>query len=82
MADQGDRFRQHDFVNDFHDSHPFVYDYDWAHLDSPELAKEVWTHLKAAGIKAKRTERGVDHGMSVLQAWEKLSKAAESTDIP
>lgn len=57
---------QHDFVNDFHDSHPFVYDYDWPHKDSPDLANEVWKHLKGAGIKTKRVERGIDHGVYVL----------------
>lgn len=54
---------QHDFVGDFHDSHPFVYEYDWPHLDAPELGGEVFAHLKAAGIKAKRVERGIDHGV-------------------
>ncbi|KAL5420815.1 hypothetical protein PMIN04_006142 [Paraphaeosphaeria minitans] len=52
----------HDFVNDFHDSHPFVYEYDWPHQDAPELATSVWKHLIDSGIKAKRVERGVDHG--------------------
>ncbi|KAK1764341.1 Extradiol aromatic ring-opening dioxygenase [Phialemonium atrogriseum] len=56
---------QHDFVNDFHDSKPFVYEYDWPHRDAPELAAEVWNHLREAGIKAKRVERGVDHGIWV-----------------
>ncbi|KAI1495437.1 Extradiol ring-cleavage dioxygenase, class III enzyme, subunit B [Biscogniauxia marginata] len=56
---------QHDFVNDFHDSKPFVYEYDWPHRDAPELAAEVWNHLRKAGIKAKRVERGVDHGIWV-----------------
>ena len=53
----------HDYVNDFHDSHPFVYEYEWPHKDAPELGSQVWRHLKAAGIKAKRVERGVDHGV-------------------
>ncbi|KAI1651661.1 Extradiol ring-cleavage dioxygenase, class III enzyme, subunit B [Daldinia loculata] len=55
----------HDFVNDFHDSAPFVYEYDWPHEDAPELATEVWRHLTKSGIKAKRVERGVDHGVWV-----------------
>ncbi|KAF2441409.1 Extradiol aromatic ring-opening dioxygenase [Karstenula rhodostoma CBS 690.94] len=52
----------HDFVNDFHDSHPFVYEYDWPHLDAPELATSIWKHLIDSGIEAKRVQRGVDHG--------------------
>ncbi|KAI5865488.1 Extradiol ring-cleavage dioxygenase, class III enzyme, subunit B [Durotheca rogersii] len=56
---------QHDFVNDFHDSRPSVYEYEWPHTDAPELAVEVWRHLGRAGIKAKRVERGVDHGVWV-----------------
>ncbi|KAI1375174.1 Extradiol ring-cleavage dioxygenase, class III enzyme, subunit B [Hypoxylon crocopeplum] len=55
----------HDFVNDFHDSAPFVYEYDWPHKDAPELATGVWRHLSKSGIKAKRVERGVDHGIWV-----------------
>ena len=57
--------QQHDFVNDFHDSAPFVYEYEWPHDDSPELATEVWRRLTESGIKAKRVERGVDHGVWV-----------------
>ncbi|KAJ5355951.1 hypothetical protein N7517_010560 [Penicillium concentricum] len=56
---------QHDFVNDFHDSKPFVYEYDWPHQDAPELAAQLWDHLRRAGFKAKRVERGVDHGVWV-----------------
>ncbi|KAK6069983.1 aromatic ring-opening dioxygenase [Seiridium cupressi] len=56
---------QHDFVNDFHDSKPFVYDYNWPHQDAPELATGVWQHLKDSGIKTKRVQRGVDHGVWV-----------------
>ncbi|CAI7582787.1 unnamed protein product [Penicillium discolor] len=56
---------QHDFVNDFHDSKPFVYEYDWPHQDAPELATKLWQHLRKAGLKAKRVERGVDHGVWV-----------------
>ncbi|KAK7191050.1 hypothetical protein DPSP01_007778 [Paraphaeosphaeria sporulosa] len=52
----------HDFVNDFHDSHPLVYEYDWSHQDAPDLATAVWKHLNDSGIKAKRVQRGVDHG--------------------
>ncbi|KAI1391000.1 Extradiol ring-cleavage dioxygenase, class III enzyme, subunit B [Hypoxylon trugodes] len=55
----------HDFVNDFHDSAPFVYDYEWPHEDAPGLATDVWKHLTKSGIKAKRVERGVDHGVWV-----------------
>ncbi|KAI1764069.1 Extradiol ring-cleavage dioxygenase, class III enzyme, subunit B [Hypoxylon sp. FL1150] len=56
---------QHDFVNDFHDTKPFVYEYEWPHQDAPELALDVWKHLVSQGIKAKRVERGVDHGVWV-----------------
>ncbi|KAL2784691.1 Extradiol ring-cleavage dioxygenase, class III enzyme, subunit B [Aspergillus keveii] len=56
---------QHDFVNDFHDTRPSVYEYDWPHHDAPELAVQVWEHLVKARIKAKRVERGVDHGVWV-----------------
>ncbi|KAF3064126.1 4,5-DOPA dioxygenase extradiol-like protein [Daldinia childiae] len=44
---------------------PFVYEYDWPHEDAPELATEVWRHITKSGIKAKRVERGVDHGVWV-----------------
>ncbi|KAJ9150376.1 Extradiol aromatic ring-opening dioxygenase [Pleurostoma richardsiae] len=60
-----DTYIQHDFVNDFHDSRPSVYEYDWPHLDAPGLASEIWNHLRKAGFKAKRVERGVDHGVWV-----------------
>ncbi|KAL7625058.1 hypothetical protein AAE478_004272 [Parahypoxylon ruwenzoriense] len=53
----------YDFVNDFHDSKPLVYEYEWPHADAPELAAEVYRHLVRSGIKAKRVERGVDHGV-------------------
>ncbi|KAI7780353.1 hypothetical protein LA080_016077 [Diaporthe eres] len=56
---------QHDFVKDFHDTQPFVYEDDWPHKDAPELAVDVWNDLRKAGIKAKRVERGVDHGIWV-----------------
>ncbi|KAJ5951942.1 uncharacterized protein N7479_010355 [Penicillium vulpinum] len=56
---------QHDFVNDFHDSKPFVYEYDWPHQDAPALAAQLWELLRKAGFKAKRVERGVDHGVWV-----------------
>lgn len=52
-------------MNDFHDSRPSVYEYEWPHLDAPELALEVWNRLQKAGFKAKRVERGVDHGVWV-----------------
>ncbi|EPE04089.1 aromatic ring-opening dioxygenase [Ophiostoma piceae UAMH 11346] len=55
----------HDFVNDFHDTRPELYEAEWAHHDSPELGTEVWKHLRAAGITAKRVERGLDHGIWV-----------------
>ncbi|KAH6654746.1 Extradiol ring-cleavage dioxygenase, class III enzyme, subunit B [Truncatella angustata] len=55
----------HDFVNDFHDSKPFVYEYEWPHEDAPELAKGIWQHLKDSSIKTKRVQRGVDHGVWV-----------------
>jgi len=55
----------HDFVNDFHDSHPELYAEDWDHIDAPDLGLEIWSHLKASGIKAKRVERGIDHGVWV-----------------
>lgn len=59
------RIFQHDFVNDFHDTHPFVYEYEWPHVDSADIASEVWRHLVHAGFKSKRVERGVDHGVWV-----------------
>ncbi|GAA6008705.1 hypothetical protein JCM10207_001692 [Rhodosporidiobolus poonsookiae] len=55
----------HDFVNDFHDAAPFVYDYEWPHLDAPELAHEVYRELKDAGLLVKRVQRGIDHGVWV-----------------
>jgi 4,5-DOPA dioxygenase extradiol len=42
-----------------------VYEYDWPHEDARELAVEVWKHICQSGIKAKRVERGVDHGVWV-----------------
>ncbi|KAL4872604.1 hypothetical protein BDV12DRAFT_182944 [Aspergillus spectabilis] len=59
---KGETYILHDFVNDFHDTRSSVYKYDWPHQDSPELASQLWDHLRKAGIKAKRVERGVDHG--------------------
>ncbi|CAH0036333.1 unnamed protein product [Clonostachys solani] len=56
---------QHDFVGDFHDTHPYVYKYEWDHQDAPKLGNEIWRHLKDNGLKAKRVERGVDHGVWV-----------------
>ncbi|CAI6093156.1 unnamed protein product [Clonostachys chloroleuca] len=56
---------QHDFVSDFHDTHPYVYKYEWDHRDAPKLGNEIWRHLKENGLKAKRVERGVDHGVWV-----------------
>ncbi|VUC26932.1 unnamed protein product [Clonostachys rosea] len=56
---------QHDFVGDFHDTYPHVYKYEWDHQDAPELGNKIWRHLKANGLKAKRVERGVDHGVWV-----------------
>ncbi|KAL4978463.1 Extradiol ring-cleavage dioxygenase, class III enzyme, subunit B [Aspergillus desertorum] len=58
-------FSKHDFVNDFHDSRPLVYEYEWPHRDAPDLATQLWQHLRQAGIRAKRVERGVDHGIWV-----------------
>ncbi|KAI0133181.1 Extradiol aromatic ring-opening dioxygenase [Hypoxylon sp. NC0597] len=70
----------HDFVNDFHDSAPFVYEYDWPHQDAPELAIEVWRHLNKSGIKAKRAERGVDHGVWV--PFKLMFPPEDPLDIP
>ncbi|KAI1215090.1 Extradiol ring-cleavage dioxygenase, class III enzyme, subunit B [Annulohypoxylon truncatum] len=70
----------HDFVNDFHDSAPFVYEYDWPHEDAPELASEVWRHLNKSGIKAKRVERGVDHGIWV--PFKVMFPPEDPLDIP
>lgn len=60
----------HDFVNDFHDTRPELYQADWPHRDDPALGTAVWKHLRAATptttpISAKRVERGVDHGLWV-----------------
>lgn len=52
-------------MNDLHDAYPAAYKYEWPHHDAPELATEVWKHLRSSGIKAKRVERGVDHGIWV-----------------
>lgn len=52
-------------MNDLHDAYPAVYDFEWPHHDAPELAIEVWSHLKKASIRALRVERGVDHGLWV-----------------
>ncbi|OTB07794.1 hypothetical protein M426DRAFT_267017 [Hypoxylon sp. CI-4A] len=70
----------HDFVNDFHDSAPFVYEYDWPHKDAPELANEVWKHLTNSGIKAKRVERGVDHGVWV--PFKLIFPPEDPLDVP
>ncbi|KAI1138802.1 Extradiol aromatic ring-opening dioxygenase [Hypoxylon sp. FL0543] len=70
----------HDFVNDFHDSAPFVYEYDWPHKDAPELATEVWRHLTKSGIKSKRVERGVDHGIWV--PFKLMFPPEDPLDIP
>jgi aromatic ring-opening dioxygenase catalytic subunit (LigB family) len=71
---------KHDFVNDFHDTHPFVYDYDWPHTDAPELAHDIWKHLIKAGFKAKRVERGVDHGVWV--PFKVMFPPEKPLDIP
>lgn len=42
-----------------------MYEYDWPHHDAPELASYVWKKIVASGIRAKRAERGVDHGVWV-----------------
>lgn len=42
-----------------------MYEYDWPHKDAPDLAVEIWKHLTKSGVKAKRVERGVDHGVWV-----------------
>jgi 4,5-DOPA dioxygenase extradiol len=58
----------HDFVRDFHDTQPELYQADWPHRDDPALGTAVWKHLRAATpnpIAAKRVERGVDHGLWV-----------------
>ncbi|KAI1466385.1 Extradiol ring-cleavage dioxygenase, class III enzyme, subunit B [Daldinia caldariorum] len=70
----------HDFVNDFHDSAPFVYEYDWPHRDAPELATEVWRHLTKSGIKAKRVERGIDHGVWV--PFKLMFPPEDPLDVP
>ncbi|KAI0840050.1 Extradiol aromatic ring-opening dioxygenase [Hypoxylon sp. FL0890] len=70
----------HDFVTDFHDSAPFVYEYDWPHKDAPELATEVWRHLTKSGIKAKRVERGIDHGVWV--PFKLMFPPEDPLDIP
>ncbi|KAL4794002.1 Extradiol ring-cleavage dioxygenase, class III enzyme, subunit B [Aspergillus venezuelensis] len=55
----------HDFVNDFHDTRPSVYEYNWPRQNAPKLAAQLWQHLRNAGIKAKRVKRGVNHGIWV-----------------
>ncbi len=71
---------QHDFVGDFHDSQPFVYKYDWPHQDAPELANDIWKHLVKAGVKSKRVERGVDHGVWV--PFKLMFPEEKPLDIP
>ncbi|KAG7286906.1 hypothetical protein NEMBOFW57_006406 [Staphylotrichum longicolle] len=71
---------QHDFVGDFHDSSPFVYKYDWPHQDAPDLAVEVWKHLVKSGVKSKRVERGVDHGVWV--PFKLMFPEEKPLDIP
>ncbi|GAA6050958.1 hypothetical protein JCM3770_005343 [Rhodotorula araucariae] len=56
---------EHDFVNDFHDSYAPAYEYDWEHIDAPELAREVYAELRDAGLDARRVERNLDHGVWV-----------------
>ncbi|KAI1074119.1 Extradiol aromatic ring-opening dioxygenase [Whalleya microplaca] len=70
----------HDFVNDFHDSRPSVYEYEWPHQDAPDLAAEIWRHLTKSGIKAKRVERGVDHGIWV--PFKLMFPPEEPLDVP
>lgn len=71
---------KHDFVNDFHDTRPAVYEYDWPHTDAPDLAGEVWRHLTKSGVKAKRVERGVDHGIWV--PFKVMFPPEQPLDIP
>ncbi|KAL3457530.1 Extradiol ring-cleavage dioxygenase, class III enzyme, subunit B [Aspergillus heterothallicus] len=70
----------HDFVNDFHDTQPFVYEYDWPHSDAPDLAVQIWDCLRKAGIKAKRVERGVDHGVWV--PFKVMFPGGSPLDVP
>jgi aromatic ring-opening dioxygenase catalytic subunit (LigB family) len=74
------RCGKHDFVNDFYDSRPSVYEYDWPHLDAPDLALEVWKHLQKSGFKAKRVSRGVDHGVWV--PFKVMFPPEKPLDIP
>jgi len=67
-------------VGDFHDSQPFVYKYDWPHQDAPELAADIWKHLVKAGVKSKRVERGVDHGVWV--PFKLMFPEEKPLDIP
>lgn len=41
---------------------------------------EVWNHLRKAGIKAKRVERGVDHGIWV--PFKVISPPDKPLEIP
>lgn len=67
-------------MNDFHDTRPSVYEYEWPHSDAPELSTEVWRHLTRSGIKAKRVERGVDHGIWV--PFKVMFPPEKPLDIP
>ena len=57
-----------------------MYDYDWPHKDEPELANDIWKHLTKSGVKAKRVERGVDHGVWV--PFKIMFPPAKPLDIP
>lgn len=67
-------------MNDFHDTKPFVYRYEWPHHDAPILATEVWKKLEDQGFKAKRVERGVDHGVWV--PFKQMFPPERPLDVP
>ncbi len=57
-----------------------MYKYDWPHKDAPDLAVEIWKHLVKSGVKAKRVERGVDHGVWV--PFKLMFPPEKPLDIP
>ncbi|KAK5636889.1 hypothetical protein RRF57_012601 [Xylaria bambusicola] len=54
-----------DLIYDYYGFPPEYYDVKYPNIGSPELAAKVINLLQDAGIKAKSTTRGLDHGVYV-----------------
>ncbi|KAI0509613.1 Extradiol ring-cleavage dioxygenase, class III enzyme, subunit B [Xylaria bambusicola] len=54
-----------DLIYDYYGFPPEYYDVKYPNIGSPELASKVINLLQDAGIKAKGTTRGLDHGVYV-----------------